>query len=204
MMFLRYLPFAIEQGRLYAANPPLYGADLGKGKMKFFVDNLDYIEYVQSIFCRDNVIKTLSGKTMSKSEILQFLYRNMDYVKYITRISSTYAIDPTFLEFLLYNRELGFAKFKRTVETVYKFVKVELKNTTIVIQGLVGTNWHNVFFNDQFLNECTAIIDLMKQNDRLYILNNQSVTPYHIMLLFSNLEPDNITRYKGLGLNLSL
>ena len=46
MMYLRYLPFVIEQGKLYAATPPLYSIPLGKGKMKFFANNIEYIEYV--------------------------------------------------------------------------------------------------------------------------------------------------------------
>ena len=41
--FLRYLPFVIEQGKLYVANPPLFGVMIGKQK-KFFANNIDYID----------------------------------------------------------------------------------------------------------------------------------------------------------------
>ena len=51
----------IEQGRLYVATPPLYGLDLGKNKMRFFVDNREYVEYVQSLFCQTNTIADIDS-----------------------------------------------------------------------------------------------------------------------------------------------
>ena len=77
-MFLRYLPFVIEQGKLYIANPPLFGAQIGKQK-KFFANNIDYIEFVQNTFCKENTICNLKNKPYTKKEIVQILYKNRYY-----------------------------------------------------------------------------------------------------------------------------
>ena len=198
-MFLKYLPFAIEQGKIYAANPPLYGFPTSKGKMKFFADNLDYIEWVRGVFCRDNKISDLSGRELSKQSILKLLYDNIDYLKLVTTVSTIYSIDPIFLEFLLYNRELPFNKFKSTVEKAYKYTKVSVENGVTMIRGLVGSAYHTVFFNERLMLECQDIIDLISKHDKYYLLNGQKVTIYSIMSAFANAEPSNITRYKGLG-----
>ena len=204
MMFLKYLPFTIEQGKIYAANPPLYGFPTSKGKMKFFADNLDYIEWVRGVFCRDNKISDLSGRELSKQAILKLLYDNIDYLKLVTTVSTIYSIDPIFLEFLLYNRELPFNKFKSTVEKAYKYTKVSVENGVTMIRGLVGSAYHTVFFNERLMLECQDIIDLISKHDKYYLLNGQKVTIYSIMSAFANAEPNNITRYKGLGkLNLA-
>ena len=199
-MFLRYLPFVIEQGKLYAANPPLYGINLGGGKMKFFADNVDYIEYVQSIFCKENTIANANTKKpYTKKEITKILHNNMDYIKYINHVSGTYAIDPYLLEFLLYNRNLSFSKFKQAVEKAYKFVKVTNENGTIMIRGLVGSAYQTIFFNKRLLDDCAAIIDIINRSEDYFIINGKLSTIYELMILFNSFEPKNLTRYKGLG-----
>lgn len=198
MMFLRYLPFVLEKGSLYIANPPLYGIQVGKGKMKFFADNIEYVEYVQNVFCKENIICNASGKELSKKDITKILYNNMDYLKLITHISNTYAVDPYLLELLLYNKNLAFKKFKDTVEKAYPFTKVTNENGTTMIHGLVGSLYQTVFFNDRLLSQCKAICDLIDRSDKYYIVNGNKTTLYGLMVKFNEFEP-NITRYKGLG-----
>ena len=199
-LFLRYLPFVIEQGKLYAANPPLYGISLGKDKMRFFSDNVEYIEYVQNLFCKENIICTLKGKEYTKKEITKILYNLMDYTRYLNHISNIYAIDPYFLEFLLYNRKLSYAKFCQTVKKQYKYVTIEQStNDIIILRGLVGSAYQTVFFGKELLNACSAIIDIIDRNEEYYIINGNKYSIYGLMTLFSSFEPKNLTRYKGLG-----
>ena len=204
IMFLKYFPFILTGQnangcRLYAANPPLYGIPVGKGKMKFFADNIDYVEYVQSVFCKDNVIANSKKKELTKHEVVKLLYNNIDYLKYITHVSSTYAIDISLLELLLYNKDLKFDKLKSTIEKVYPFTKVTVENDCIMVHGLVGSLYQTVFFNDRLINECKPIIDLIERSDKYYYINGKKTTLYGIMYAFSQAEPTNITRYKGLG-----
>ena len=198
-MFLRYLPFVITSGKLYVANPPLYGVNIGRGKMKFFADKIEYIEYVQNTFCQENVICNSKGKAYTKKEITKILHNNLDYVRYMNHISNTYAIDPYLLEFILYNRELTFAKFKKEVEKAYKFVKVTNESGTTMIRGLVGSAYQTIFFNQRLINDCKPIIDMINKSEEYYIINGVKNTIYGLMLLFNSFEPKNLTRYKGLG-----
>ena len=198
-LFLRYLPFVIEQGKLYVANPPLYGIPLAKGKMKFFADNIEYIEYVQSTFCKENVITDLKGKTYTKKEITKILYNNMDYLKFMQQICNRYAIDPYLLEFILYNKNFDFKKFKSTIEKMFKFVTVTNENGIIMIRGLVNSAYQTIFCGDRLFNDCAPLIDMINRSEDYYKINGKKCSLYELMLLFNSFEPKNITRYKGLG-----
>lgn len=199
MMFLKYFPFVIDSGKLYIANPPLYGIPIGKGKMKFFADNIEYVEYVQNSFCKENSVSNLKKKELTKKEITKLLYNNMDYVRLIEHVCNTYAIDPVLLEFVLYNRTLPFNKFKIAVEKEFPFTKVTMENNIPMIHGLVGSLYQTVFFSDIMLNQCKEIIDLIDRSDRYYYLNKTKVTLYGLMSTFNSFNPSNVTRYKGLG-----
>ena len=167
--------------------------------MKFFADNIDYIEYVQSGFCKDNVIANLKGTPYSKKEIVKILYNNIDYTRLINHISSIYAIDPYLLEFILYNRDLSFNKFKQAVEKKYKFVNVTNEDGTTMIRGLVGSAYQTVFFNQRLINNCSELIKLIDHSENYYLINGVKSTIYELMLAFKTFEPKNLTRYKGLG-----
>lgn len=198
-LFLRYLPFVIEEGKLYASVPPLYGISLGKNKMKFFQNNIDYVEYIQSIFCKETSICNINNKPYTKSKITQILYNNMDYTKLITHVSNTYAIDPYLLEFILYNYTLEYKKFKKTIEKQYKFVNVTKENGTTIIRGLVGAKYQTIFCNQRMFSDCVGLIDMINKSDREYIVNGNKTTLLGLMESFNTFEPKNITRYKGLG-----
>jgi len=198
-LFLRYLPFVIEQGKLYAATPPLYGISLNKNKMKFFENKIDYVKYVQDIFCAENEVKSLTGRKYTKQEITKILYDNIDYVKFINHVSLTYAIDPVLLEFVLYNKELSANKFKSVVEKQFKFTKVTKENGITTIRGLVGFKYQTMFCTAQMLNDCKELVDMIYNSDRFYVVNGAQTSLLGLMNLFSEFEPSNLTRYKGLG-----
>lgn len=198
-MFLRYLPWVITGEKLYVANPPLYGVSLGKNKMKFFADNVEYVEYVQSMFCKDNKICDVSGKEYSKKEITKIIHRNMDYVRLVNHIAGVYAIDPYLLEYILYHRALSFNKLKQSIQKEYKFLTIEQAKDTILIRGLVGSNYQTIFLNNRLLNDCAEIINMINRSDDYYLINGQRYTIYGLMAMFNSFEPKNLTRYKGLG-----
>ena len=200
-LFLRYLPFVIEQGKLYAANPPLYGVTIGKNKTKFFNGNIDYVEYVHSVFCKENIVCNMKNKPYTKQQITKVLYDNMDYVKHINHVCDTYAVDPVLMEFILYNINLGIdgAKFKSAIEKQFKFVKVTKENGIVMIRGLVGSHYQTVFCNQRMFADCAELIRLINNSDKFYIVNGMQTTLLGLMNLFSEFEPKNLTRYKGLG-----
>ena len=203
MFFLKYFPFAVEQGRIYSAIPPLYVVNVGtmaSPKMKYFATNLDWVEYLQGLFCKNNTLADVkTNKTLSKNDILRFLCNNIDYQLHIDHVSNIYAIDPLFLEFLLYHYSEPFKEFKKNVEKAYKFVNVRTENGTIIIQGLVGTLYQTVFFNDRLLAACKPVIDLIERDKKYYLFNGQPASIYTIMKVFNNYLPQTFTRAKGLG-----
>ena len=200
-LFLRYLPFVIEQGKLYCANPPLYGISLGKNKNKFFSNNIEYIEYIQSVFCKENTVSNTKNKPYTKQEITKILYDNIDYIKYMNHVCSTYAIDHNLMEFILYNLDLGIdsAKFKSAIEKAFKFVKVSKENGVVILRGLVGSHYQTVFCNQRMFADCHKILEMINNSDKFYIVNGQQTTLLGLMNLFNEFEPKNLTRYKGLG-----
>lgn len=197
-MFLRYLPFVIEQGKLYVANPPLYGVTVGKEK-KFFINNIDYTEYVQSIFCKENTIANLKNRNYTKKEITQILYKNRYYLEELNKAAWTYSLDPYFLEFLLYNRKLDQKKLVTLLKKTYKYCDTQLVNGTLVAKVLTNNQIQTVFFNQRLLNDCAEVIKLIDRSEEYYLVNGKKTTLYGLMSLFKSFEPKNLSRYKGLG-----
>lgn len=197
-MFLRYLPFVIERGMLYSTTPPLYGINVGK-KMKFFANNIDYIEYVYNSFYKDNKITTTKGRTLSKSEVIQILNKNMYYKDTLQVICDNYFINMYLLEAILYNKDCSFAKLSNALKKQFRFIELQKQNGYILISGLVEQKSQTIFLNDRFLNECKEAIQMIEESDKYYNVNGTPITLLGLMNLFSSYEPANITRYKGLG-----
>jgi len=199
LFFLKYFPFALEQGKIYVANPPLYSVPTGNNKLKYFAGTLDFIEYVQGLFMKNNSLAHSNKKAMTKQEILRFLYNNMDYVMYLEHVSNVYSIDPYLLEMLIYDKDLPYDKLKRHVEKTYKFIKVQKQNGVIIIEGLVGSLYQHIFLTDMLLNACRPVADLINKSEKFYLFNGQPCTIYPVMKAFAETEPSGMTRYKGLG-----
>ena len=196
--FLKYLPFVITQGKLYVANPPLYGVQIGKEK-KFFANNIDYTEYVQSIFCKENKITNLKGREYTKKEITQILYKNRYYIDELNKVSWTYSLDPFLLEFLLYNRNLNQKKLVSLINKAYKYSETSIINGTLVVKVLTNNQIQTIFFTQRLIDDCSEIIKCIDKSEDYYMVNNNKMSIYGLMSLFKSFEPKNLSRYKGLG-----
>lgn len=199
LMFIRYFPFVITSGKLYRATPPLYGLSLGNGKMKYFIDNADYLDYVYDTFVKKYDVRTAKNKPISKKDLNLILERNMNYFKEITRICNIHSLDPHLLETVLSNRNLlkDSSKFKRVIEKLYKFVTVGKMNGVTYINGLVNSKIQNLFCNDILFTDSSKLLKMIETSEVNYIINGQPATLYDLMRSFREFEP--LTRYKGLG-----
>ena len=197
-MFLRYLPFVIEQGKLYIANPPLFGAQIGKQK-KFFANNIDYIEFVQNTFCKENTICNLKNKPYTKKEIVQILYKNRYYKDELDKVSWTYSLDQYLLEFILFNRKLDNNKLISAIKKLYKYVEAKNVNNVLVLKVLAGGQIQTIFFTQRLFNDCEEVIKYIDKSEEYYLINGQKTSIYGLMSLFKKFEPKNLSRYKGLG-----
>ena len=202
--FLLYLPDLIKAGKVYRAVPPLFGVKIGK-KMKYFTDKIDFTRYNQNIFSKDNIISTLTNVKLTNNECIDLFIRNVDYTYELETVSNTYAINQYLLENILYRfrteeQRSNFAEFKKSIEGIYRFLKVRKENDGIIIEGLVDSKFHTIFLNDRLLKDCTNIINIINSNQLLvYKLNDQITNIYQLMKSYEAALPKDITRYKGLG-----
>lgn len=204
---LLYCPQIIEGGYLYASIPPLYGIDEGsskKSKMRYFTEKIDFVKYVQSLFAKNNDLRDIKNRPMQKSEVTSILYKNIDYVKELTKISNTFAINPLLLEYILGNitlplNTINVQKLSKLVVKKGRFLNVKKENDTIVIYGIYEERYHRIFLNDKLISKCKNLIKHINESPKEFILNGNKVTLSELMFEFSKSEPKKISRYKGLG-----
>lgn len=198
--FLLYMPEMIEDGRVYAALPPLYSIEGKNNSYIYLTDRMAYIEYVQKSFMKKNIIQTDRGKTISKIEMGKILFDNIDYTYHLETLANKYALNYTLLETVLLNLNLDKKKFKSIIENKYRFIKVEELNGVTVIKGLLDSQYETLILNQSFLNECSKIFEYFESNDFMYfMMNGQKITLYELMKTFENHAPSHLQRYKGLG-----
>lgn len=200
MFFLRYFPFVITEGKLYFAQAPLYGAEIGK-KMRFFNDNYDFAEYLRDLFSKEYLIADMKERAYTKDELRNIFMNNLGYADLVTNTANTYKIDPIMLEFLLINKDLDFKSFKNLVEKTYKTgqVKVTNENGTIMIRGLVNNKWQTIFFNHRLLDDCGHIIEALSKFPHSYLVSGEYHSLFQLIKKMRSYMPKNIRRFKGLG-----
>lgn len=202
---LMYMPQLIEDGRVYAAVPPLYAIKGKKNNYTYLTDRMAYIEYVQKSFMKNNVIKTNRGKDISKVEMGKILFDNIDYTYDLESLANKYALNYKFLETVLLNIKEDKKKFKAIIENQYRFIKVEDVNGVTVIKGLIDSQYETLILNQTFLNECGKIYEYFELNDSMYFsMNGTIISLYDLMKTFEKHAPSHLQRYKGLGLKKPL
>ncbi len=78
--FYRHLPYVIEKGHLYVAQPPLFRAKRGKGET-YIKDERDLETYLIRRAAESRTVK-MNGKEISGAALEQLLHRLMKYRKY--------------------------------------------------------------------------------------------------------------------------
>lgn len=190
-------------GRLYKAIPPLYSVKDGK-KKRYFIDNLDYIKYIQKTFLYQNDFKGSKKEEMSSSDVTKFFLRNTDYIYFLEKLANTYAVDPYLLEMVLNhyienNNSIKIDKLKKQITSTYRFMDVYMDKKTIVIKGTIDKS-NLIILSDKFINDCYNVLEIIKSNDSLhYNLNGKASTIYTVMKAYEATTPANRQRYKGLG-----
>lgn len=191
----------VAAGRVYAAMPPLFGIELKKKKWRYFTDKLDFVKYVQSQFTQQYVVKNSKGAILSNKDTLSLLYRNSDYANVLERVANTYAIDPLLLELICKSRKENFKNFSSIIKKHYRFMDTiqDKAHNTVILKGLAGDKYHEVFVNEYLIHECVEIIPYIENNASMYKLNDCDVTLYQLMSEFNKFIPAKLSRFKGLG-----
>ena len=202
-MFVMYFPFVIAAGKLYKVVPPLYSIPDGKNKRKYFVDQMDIIKYNQKTFLQKHSLAYSKNKPLTNKEISLLFLRNADYIYFLEKSASTYAINPNLLELVLFHyvenkNSFKFDKLKKEISSVYRFMDTTKKEGTIVIEGTIE-KYNCIICNERFINDCRDILNIINSNEQLlYLLDSKKATIYDIMKIYESSIP-SLQRYKGLG-----
>lgn len=196
--FLVYMTPLVEAGRIYAAQPPLYMATIGKNKVVYFSNEFELSEFIRAEFCKKNSIEDLSGRKLSSQEIASFITRNANYIQAINHVSKSFAINPYLLEFILNYYTEGYEKLKRRIEKKWRFLKVDKVNNVIMVNGTIDKS-QTVPVGDRLLSACGELLNLIQRSDISYKVNGVPMTLYDTLKAFQSFRPDDIKRFKGLG-----
>ena len=203
-MFVMYFPFVIAAGKLYKSIPPLYSIPDGKNKRKYFVDQMDIVKYNQKVFLQKHSLNISKSKSLSNKDISILFMKNIDYIYFLEKSASTFAVDPYLLQIILFhyisnNKTFKFDKLKKEISSTYRFMDVKNQKGTIVIEGTID-KYNCIICNDRFIIGCKDIIDIIESNNELvYLLDGKKTSLYDIMKVYNSTIPNGLQRYKGLG-----
>ena len=190
----------VEDGRVYAGLSPLYHINMGKKNWTYFIDKPDFLNYVQDQFIKNNeLISAITKKKFNRQQLHNFILKFDPYKDLMDRVSNTYAIYPILLEDMLMIRNYDFKKFKKFIESKYRFVTVSQKNGIKIIEGLVNEKSHNIVMSDILMQACQSLLGYIDSSDKRYILNKKTIGLYETLKIIRESEPKNIDRAKGLG-----
>lgn len=204
--FILYMPKLIEAGKVYATMPPLYGVKTGKNTYSYLRDRMEYVQYIQRNFSKNNTVSLVTAKNpLSPKELSKVLYKNIDYTYELKRVADNYAIEPILLEsiLILLENKTPKAKFISSIKKQFRFIDtIDFRKDVIIVEGLVNSKINTVFVNDALLNDCKAVLEILKSNEQFaYKINGNVVSIYELMTLFDKSAPSRIQRYKGLTAN---
>lgn len=200
---MMYMPALITAGRIYRAVPPLYTAVVGKNKL-YFTNNVDLTIYVQNAFIKDNVLCTTDGRKLTKNEITD-IFVNLDkYIYFLDRVAMNFALNPTVLEFFLFNLDKPFSELKKLAKKEYRFLEhiapFELVNDCPTGRWLHDGRIQNLHLSPLMINQCQDVLEMIQSvKYKYYMLNGEIVSLYVLMQSFESKKPKNIRRNKGLG-----
>lgn len=192
----------IERGMLYRAVPPLFGVNEGsvkKPKMIYYTENADYLKYIQSLFTKNNDIRTINGSKIHDKELEFIIATNINYVYELERISNNYSIDNGLLEDIAYSSSKTYNELYKNIRSKYKYLDITKKMGTTIISGEVGNSINSIYLNDRFMGEIEVIRAIMRKNQFInFKLNGNVVSLYEFMKKFYSYMKQ-VQRYKGLG-----
>lgn len=203
-----YMPELILAGKVYASMPPLYGmivpgkatGKYKRAKIQYFLNRLDYIEFLQKNFSKTYKIEYLDGKPMSPKDLSAFLYKNYDYVYNLSIIAQNHSIPPQLLEDILILRDLSDKEVTKKLKKKYRFIELQRSGNSLIVSGSVDGAIRTIFVNNILIKECAEVIQMIEDNTDLALrVNGEIMSLYQIMSLFNKSEPKSVQRYKGLG-----
>lgn len=207
LVCLKMFPGLVESGRVYKAVPPLYGIPMGKNRMKYFAERVDFVRYMQKEYYKKNSVTDINGKPIDSATFTRILIENSDYIYDFSTIAERYKINPILLEIVIssYIKKEKFETLRKRITSEFRFMEndnVTKMGDTIRIKGLINGRIETIFYNDRFIEDCKPLIDpikkAMNENHMRFIVNGQKVGLYDMVSMAMN-TIGNMNRFKGLG-----
>ena len=207
LVCLKMFPGLVESGRVYKAVPPLYGIPMGKNRMKYFAERVDFVRYMQKEYYKKNSVTDINGKPIDSATFTRILIENSDYIYDFSTIAERYKINPILLEIVIssYIKKEKFETLRKRITSEFRFMENEnitKMGDTIRIKGLINGRIETIFYNDRFIEDCKPLIDpikkAMNENHMRFIVNGNKVGLYDLVSTAMN-TIGSVNRFKGLG-----
>jgi DNA gyrase/topoisomerase IV subunit B len=200
-------PGLVESGRVYKAVPPLYGIPMGKNRMKYFAERVDFVRYMQKEYYKKNSVTDLKGKPIDSATFTRILIENSDYIYDFSTIAERYKVNPILLEIVIssYIKKEKFETLRKRITSEFRFMENEnitKMGDTIRIKGLINGRIETIFYNKRFIEDCEPLIrpiqKAMNEDHMRFIVNAQKVGLYDLVSTAMN-TIGSVNRFKGLG-----
>ena len=211
VLFLVHLPGLVEAGKVYKSVPPLYKVQEGKRAI-YLKDNKAYAEYLQNKIANAMDIYKVEGSKkkdavkLKKSEVVDLIVRNKNYVRDIVKLSRQFVCDTRLVELIaLYHDDIvnnDMKKISKEVSKKFEFLELKKEKGIYVLEGLVDKEYQYVRLTDKTLKRVKDIAKHIKKAEEgniYYMANDKVVTLYELLKIFETYEPAHKQRYKGLG-----
>lgn len=207
LVCLKMFPGLVESGRVYKAVPPLYGIPMGKNRMKYFAERVDFVRYMQKEYYKKNSVTDINGKPIDSATFTRILIENSDYIYDFSIIAERYKINPILLEIVIssYIKKEKFETLRKRITSEFRFMEndnITKMGDTIRIKGLINGRIETIFYNDRFIEDCKPLIDpikkAMNENHMRFIVNCKKVGLYDLVSTAMN-TIGSVNRFKGLG-----
>lgn len=207
LVCLKMFPGLVDAGKVYKAVPPLYGIPMGKNRMKYFAERVDFVRYMQKEYYKKNSVTDLNGKPIDSATFTRILIENSDYIYDFSTIAERYKINPILLEIVIssYIKKEKFETLRKRITSEFRFMEndnITKIGNTIRIKGLINGRIETIFYNDRFIEDCKPLIDpikkAMNENHMRFIVNGKKVGLYDLVSTAMN-TIGSVNRFKGLG-----
>lgn len=207
LVCLKMFPGLVDAGKVYKAVPPLYGIPMGKNRMKYFAERVDFVRYMQKEYYKKNSVTDINGKPIDSTTFTRILIENSDYIYDFSTIAERYKINPILLEIVIssYIKKEKFETLRKRITSEFRFMENEnitKIGNTIRIKGLINGRIETIFYNDRFIEDCKPLIDpikkAMNENHMRFIVNGKKVGLYDLVSTAMN-TIGSVNRFKGLG-----
>ena len=208
LMCLKMFPGLVESGKVFKAVPPLYGVPVGRNKMQYFAERVDFVKYMQKEFYKKNSVLNIDGKAIDPSAFSRILIENSDYIYDFATISERYKLNSVLLEIVLssYIKGSSLETLRKRIVQEFRFMTkdsvVKMNSDTIKIKGLINGRIETLFYNERFIQECKLLIEPIKRaitnNNMEFIVNGNKIGLYDLVSMAMTTST-SMSRFKGLG-----